>query len=69
MSKNSSIYINPSIQGALIEALPILASCLDDETKLRIKAAVESKEQLLQDVDNPLVKESLESLRLLLNVK
>lgn len=69
MNSNSSNYIDPSIQAALIQALPILASCLDDETKLRIKAAVESHEQRLQDVDNPLVKENLKSLCFLLNVK
>jgi hypothetical protein len=61
--------INPMTQAALIQAFPILASCLDDETKRRIKASVERQEQVLQQVDNPLVVQTLEQLRVLLNIE
>ena len=70
--QNTSSYIDPVMQIALISALPILISCLDDATKARIKAAVENKEALLEQAggfNNPLVKKNFEAVRRLLNVK
>ncbi|MCU6199100.1 hypothetical protein KWI12_19785 [Citrobacter cronae] len=70
--QKTATHIDPMMQVALISALPILASCLDDATKARIKAAVEARELgsvQAGGLNNPLIKQSNEALRLLLNVK
>ncbi|MDE9474183.1 hypothetical protein KKJ12_14935 [Xenorhabdus bovienii] len=59
---------------ALIRALPILAACLDDPTKAKIKALVEKQEKELLEAmgEHPaaeLMKEQHKTIRFLLNVK
>lgn len=68
--QKTAAFIDPMMQAALISALPILASCLDEATKTRIKAAVEARELgSNQAGGNPLIKQSNDALRFLLNVK
>ncbi|ELY5939609.1 hypothetical protein SNN83_002707 [Cronobacter malonaticus] len=69
MEEKTTTYVDPAMTAALIQALPILASCLDEDTKSRIKAALEGLEMGISHVDNPALKKNFENVRFLLGVK
>ena len=69
MEQKTSTYVDPAMTAAPFQALPILASCLDEDTKLRIKAALEGMEVATSNVDNPALKQNFQHVRFLLGMK